>query len=547
MYRNYKFIIKHRMKHTFCILILFISLSIPAFAQLESERLNCVDTIVGKNFITGTHISANKYHTLGKISKWHWDGVSDNLLLEIKPTDNKKKGFSKHTLLKMIDIKQEKVKWSRSVENSNSEINVLGEYLFFSEKNKNTRINPDTGENMWTDNTDFIFVAPHMNIGIGFPVQSYSNKLSAIDLSTGKRLWRKKINRNNEQTEPYLLNDSIIVIPSDGIQALNLMNGAGWIYKAKTRKSHYGKMIGVNSLGIILGVLTGVTVYQAQPDVTSDLASNILIDSNENIIHASRKLISKIDQSGETIWSRALPEKVSSKSSLFVIDSVVYLINRGFALYNNNFSAVGKPYIASFDTFNGKQHYLTLVEEKGKFIRSYQAVDNKLFLLFDNQVSAYDLIKGVKISENLLSLPEDEKLEYFTEADSFWRKEGLSYKNMASDLSPYNLIFTSKGRLIVMTDNLETVITFDKEAVYEEKISNEYYKLITNNDSDYIVLNHLDQTLTELNLSNEMFLKNNNLYFFDKGSLHEVNFNKTEKDDTLWESILKSLYKHIQF
>jgi hypothetical protein len=93
-------------------------------------------------------------------------------------------------------------------------------------------------------------------------------------------------------------------------------------------------MVGINILGFIFGLLTDTYFYQSQPDVASDMISNLLIDPEGNVLLASRNRISRIDHAGNVLWSSPLPEKITSKSSLFLLDTVVYMINRGYAQYN---------------------------------------------------------------------------------------------------------------------------------------------------------------------------------------------------------------------
>src|SRR5690554_7666579 len=125
-----------------------------------------------------------------------------------------------------------------------------------------------------------------------------------------------------------MLDNATLLISVDGIQAVNLKNGKGWTYKADTSKKEIGKMIGFNAINIILGLIFDYYVVQTEPDTYSDMVSNMLIDPSENTILASKDRISKINKSGKIQWSTSLPEKKTSKSSLFLIDTNIFKIGR---------------------------------------------------------------------------------------------------------------------------------------------------------------------------------------------------------------------------
>ena len=219
------------------------------------------------------------------------------------------------------------------------------------------------------------------------------------------------MNREFGWSDVYMLNDSLLLIAVDGIQALNLKNGAEWAYQTATVKKHIGKMIGVNLLGIVVGAFTGVYTYQSQPDVVFDLISNMLIDPAGNVVLASHDQITKVSPRGNIVWSQPLPQKMTSKSSLFLVGSTIHMINRGYAMYNGELARVGDPYIAAFDLNDGNQRYLTPIPEKDKSIRSYQVVGDQLFLVTDDQVMTYSLQEGTRIDDWAANLEKGEYLD----------------------------------------------------------------------------------------------------------------------------------------
>ncbi len=126
------------------------------------------DTVIGKTF-DGNDIVVKCYKPQHKIYQWHWDGFSDNLLLELRQTNKKGTSFRNEGNIAMIDLDNKSVKWSRNVNYNNSETKQQGKYLFFSEKKKNFCLDPKTGNVFWETKNNLYFIDSKLNIGVGYP------------------------------------------------------------------------------------------------------------------------------------------------------------------------------------------------------------------------------------------------------------------------------------------------------------------------------------------------------------------------------------------
>ena len=528
------------------VILLSIHFSGVLWGQTENALIAWNDSIVGTCYKTGLPVTASRYVASGRIDQWHWDGASGNLLLELRETNKKGTASLNEGTLAMIDLESKSVKWTRKINYNVSELMQQGNYYFLSDKKKNQRFDPETGNTLWEGKLDFYFIEPQLNIGLGYPVQSSSNKLSAVDLSNGGLLWEKKIDRTYGWDDAYMLNDSILLIAVNGIHAIHLRNGREWNYQAKTAKKEIGKMIGVNLVGMLFGVLTDSYFYQDQPDVASDLSSNLLIDPDGHILHASRDKISRIGPQGNILWSNPLPEKITSSSSLSLIDSVVYLINRGYAHYNGEFAMIGDPYLAAFNLEDGSRQYLKRIPEKKDFIRHYQVINNMLFILFENKIATYRLSDGSFIKETKLMLPNKEELDAFMQPEGIYlRQNDTLFTDLADDFGNYNLIKTTGGRVFVMNDSLETFIALDKEELFYTIIDNPKYTLISQNDTDYVVLNASDDAQASFTGSANMFLRDNRIFFFNDDTLFEIDLDQLHQAPSIWHSIFKQVSRYL--
>ncbi|HHU25489.1 MAG TPA: PQQ-binding-like beta-propeller repeat protein [Bacteroidales bacterium] len=553
----------------------------------SASSFSVSDSTIGTSYTTGGPVVATRYEVNGKLFQWHWDGYSNNLLLELKEPGHREGSFRNRGTLNMVDLKTKSVKWSRPMNFNSSEAKLMGDYCFYAEKKRNHRLHPETGEVMWKNRNEFYFIDPVLQIGVGYPLQSLSNRLTAVDLSTGKELWKKNVNRQSGWDDAYMLNDNTLLISVDGLQAINLTSGHGWRYKASTFHKEIGKMIGFNAINIVFALLFDIYFWQNEPDTYSDMVSNMLIDPHENILLASKNRITKVNHSGEIQWSTPLPEKKTSKSSIFLVGSRVFMINRGHALYNRGFVTKGTPYFASFDLQSGKQLFLETITQNNEFVHTFQAVNDWLFVAFEGRIAAFSLSDGSKITEKTMVLHEGELLDQFVQAGIYRtstdnkiggkneseniKGSGINYgnkkesgkgnrignskangsekeivfKELSSDYPNHNFIMTSKGRLFVLTDNLDIVRIYEKSDLYHEVAGNGRFTLVSNNGVDLTLLDNSSAPVAAIKASDELFINGDKLYFFDKDSFWEVDLAQFDRPLPLWDSIFRNLSRYL--
>jgi outer membrane protein assembly factor BamB len=220
------------MKHVFILIV-----SVSLFGAVSAGRAATLlkDSTVGFSYETGLPLTATRHILPGKIFGWHWDGCSDNLLLELRDPNKRGASFKNEGVLNMLDLKTNCVKWSRKVNYNSSKVKLSGNCYFLTDRKKNLRLDPETGNTLWESKCEFYFIDPFLNIGVGYPVQSLSDRLSAVDLSSGRVLWNRKIDRTFGWNDAYMLSDSMLLISVNGLHGVDLTNGRGWSYRAKTR------------------------------------------------------------------------------------------------------------------------------------------------------------------------------------------------------------------------------------------------------------------------------------------------------------------------
>lgn len=207
---------------------------------------------------------------------------------------------------------------------------------------------------------------------------------------------------------------------------------------------------------------------------------------------------------------------------------------------------IGDPYLAAFNLEDGSRQYLKRIPEKKDFIRHYQVINNMLFILFEDKIATYRLSDGSFIKETKLMLPNKEELDAFMQPEGIYlRQNDTLFTDLADDFGNYNLIKTTGGRVFVMNDSLERFIALDKEELFYTIIDNPKYTLISQNDTDYVVLNASDDAQASFTGSANMFLRDNRIFFFNDDTLFEIDLDQLHQVPSIWHSIFKQVSRYL--
>lgn len=86
-------------------------------------------------------------------------------------------------------------------------------------------------------------------------------------------------------------------------------------------------------------------------------------------------------------------------------------------------------------------------------------------------------------------------------------------------------------------------MVYEKQDLYHKITGNGQYALISNNDTDFIVLDNSDIPIGSLKATDNLFLNNEKLCFFDKESFWEVDLHQLYQSPNLWQAIFRNLSK----
>jgi outer membrane protein assembly factor BamB len=504
-----------------------ISFSISAQSDLlilNNEKAN------GINYKTKNEIRSIEYIFPENIYHSFIDTTTNVLTVQLRGTSSNGKRLDNSGNLVLYDLLNKKPKWSKNINYQKGSIKQSNNIIIQTIANKSYCLNIKNGENKWRIKNSIYYIEPSQNTGIGYkynPIDEYSNTLEGIDLTNGKSIWKREINREYGWNDLFHLNDSVIVIVAAGLHSINLKNGTGWDYNSITGEKDYTVSDITNAAGVALGVLTGTFVMSTGYNVVSDIVSNVLVDSS-NIYFASKEKITKLNHNGQIIWSCPLTEGYMSKSSIFIIGKILYMVNKGYAFMGYRQLYYGIPFIAGFDITNGKQLFLTTIDETKAQINGYKVRNNIFYLVFKDRIAKYSTIHGSFISEKSFDIKTLGELKNFV-GGQVYIKIDSTYFSLASSDSTNHYLFTKSRKTIVINDNLEIVNQIEYDQLYIYYLKTNDYKFLAKEDETTII-NKENKKVAELKASRNGIMIGSMLYDILEKSFIETDLSELIKN-----------------
>ena len=501
--------------------------TIFSFAQSSDFLVLTNEGTIGKIVATQEEIKAKEYIFPERIYDSYIDTVSHTITLQLRKQNNNGKWKNKGKII-FFDINNEIVKWSKKISYQKNTIKQTGSTIIFTEESKSYCLNTENGKSLWEINSYIDIIDPIVHFGIGYkiePIKSYSNTITLewFDLTNGKMMWWKTYKKEYGVNDIFRLKDSVWMIVADGLYSLNAHNGDFWGYPVVTGKKKYDRVVAANVAGVALGLLSGTYIITTGHDLVRDIVSNVLYLDSSEIYFASKELISRIDN-GAIIWSRPLPEDLTSKSVLFAKDNLVYMINYGSATMGYSRINFGTPFFAAFNKETGEQIFLHTFDFKNNPIRHSKIEEDHIFLVFKDKVVLCSLFNGRPILEKSISNNEFGELIGFTGNHVYIDDANSFMKNLSlSDVSK-NYIITNKDKILIFDTELNVVGDFNTNQMYRAyAYLKEDYKLVKKvKDNQTIVLDADNKKLAEMGIIPQSILIGNKLYGIRGNRVFEI-------------------------
>jgi len=493
---------------------IFVIISNVCIAQSLQIQILSTDKPLGRNLLDNQEIIGKEYIFPDRIYKTYLDETNGYLTVQLRGLSRNGKYLNNNGTVMLFDLNSNELKWSKKLAYQSSDILQYNNMLIQTVGTKSYCLDIESGKELWELKNDIYYVDPLNDIGIGYKHENstgFSHKLEGIDLNNGNIIWERELNREYGWNSIFHQNDSILIIVAGGLHSLNIKNGNGWNYSTVTGEKDYTATAATNVLGVASGLLTGNFFLSTGHNLVRDLVSNVHRDSTAYFI-ASKKEISSISiEDGQLNWSTSFPEGYASKSMLLRNDTALLVINRGFAFMGYRQLDFGKPFIASFDRFTGKQHYLAVIMVEKDPILGIQIVDDELFLVFKNRLAKYSIETGAQITEKTILSATNGDLKYFIGDQAYVARSDGTYGSLNSLDSTKLCVFTASGNTLIIDTQLNIVDTVDvKELVVNYLDTGDYRFIAKENNTS--ILNSAGEVIAEVNASSNAFLIDNKLY-----------------------------------
>lgn len=504
----------------------FIGLSAvaqPGLSILSSQRA------IGKNNLTGKEIIAKEFIFPERIHETYVDTLNGCITVQLRGLTKNGKYLKNTGNVVLYDLNAGKAKWSKSIAFQQSEIEQHRNLIIQTIANKSYCLNHENGENLWEVKNSMYYVDRLQKIGIGYKFSSFSgptNTLEGIDLRNGNRIWQRELSREYAWNDIFHLNDSILVVVASGLHGINLKNGSGWDYNAVTGDKDYTSMAMKNVAGAALGILTGTYVVSTGHDLVRDIVSNVLVDST-NIYFASKESIACLNHKGRVEWSIPLPKDIVSKSSIYKVDDIIYMINKGYAFMGFRQIDYGTPFIAAFDTQTRKQIYFSTINGEKDQINGVLTNGDTLSIVLQDRVSKYSRKDGTLIIEKYFDKDTYGELKYFVGPQVHIRTDSTYTCLTLSDITKH-YVYTKNDKILVLDDKLEIVNQIDYDQLYIGYLRTEDYKFLAK-DEKTIVIDNDNKSIANLDLSNQTIKIGSKLYDIQDKSFVEIDLNDITK------------------
>jgi len=465
------------MRIIFCFAIAFIY-GFTLNAQTD-YKIKKNATICGHDYLNNKNILAQEYLFSEKIYKWHIDSLKN--LASIQTINQKQIGN-----LILFDLSSKEIKWTDIIDFNLSSIYHFTNTLIETKNKTSYSLNLENGKTLWEAPTSIYFSGIQNSIGVGYK----SPSISGVNLTDGKIIWDRKIEFGKNVQNIIHINDTVIIL-SNGIHFLNLLNGKGWDYYSTIGK--FDNNVNVNNL----------------------------LNQDSSLYFTFKNEAVKLDYNGEIKWRSYINKEALGRTIVFSNDSVLYIIGLGFYFNDNNKFTKTSPFIASFNKINGHQLYYHQFSWKDSYINNYKVKYDTLYIAFQNRVAMFSLANGTLLKEHLYNIEKFGDIVFFADK-SFYLMQDSIFKTLNLTDIKLNFILTKSGNVLAINDNLEIVNQLDKSKIYFCGLEFNNIYFLTNDENNMLLINNQGKKLADFHASRKSTLSANRFYYTQDNKFIEI-------------------------
>lgn len=472
---------------------LLIILALQSFSQNSDINILSKEKALGKYTINNKEIMGIEYTFPERIHETYLDTISGYLTIQTRGISKNGKWVDNKGKILLYDLNNNKLKWSRAIQYQLNSLEQFSNTMILSGNINSFCLDVSNGKNLWEVKNKIYFVEALNNIGIGYKVKNFNNNtnvLEGIDLSNGNVLWTKELNREYGWDGVFYLDSTTLIVVAGGIHSFDIRTGAGWDYNTRTGKRN-------------------ASIYGSS--VIRSISSNVLIDSNDFYFSSSEYLVKINSEDGEIFWKYPFPKNMSSSSTLFQMDSLVYMVNYGYAFMGYRQLDHGSPFIACFDKETGKQQFFSLVMVKNDPILSGSILNENIYISFKNRMAIYSLTDGRLLEEKTIIKKKQGELKYILNERAYISTSYGHYQSIYTLDSNMVYASTDNNEILIIDEQLQQIGTIEHEDIYMLYLIKDNYQFISNGEQT-MILNSEGYKIAEITASPKARLINNILY-----------------------------------
>ncbi len=462
------------------------------FNAIAQETVLTQNIEIGRKLTSNEVIKANETKLSERIDDVNFDSSRHYITFQTRGLSANGKWLQNTGQMIVFDQQRNAVKWSDEVNYLSTSTTQVNGNILIGKPNNTIGISLETGEEIWKKKTILYYTDYKTGIALGYQFKNstgISSTLQGINTTTGEVIWTKELDHSFGWNQIKHINDSILLIASSGLHQINLNTGKGWSYYTPTGDKDYTGAIATNVAGAAVGLLTGSFFFSTGgADVVRGNVSNILqIDSSFYL--ATKEKICRLNNNGATQWFERFPEISAGKSHLFERDSLVYMLNLGFAYKNGRRINYGSPFLAAYHKTTGKRLLIKALGGELEVVSDFMLKNQNLILLGNKSIITIDLDRGEIINKFAFPIETLGKPDYFLDSEIAHQQLDGRFKSMKEVDSTALFVVNAKDEIIWLSNEFEVKKTLNL---------NEFYFKIPLTDS-ISLFNHEEKTILAKN------------------------------------------------
>lgn len=486
--------------------ILFILLLEYTITATYAQEITHTVVSIGKNCTTGERIEGQKIIFPQEVYQLEIDSVTESWSVQLRSFRKSGEGYAAKGELLSYQPFQKQVVWKNQISYKGGGLIYNSPYILQPGSLTTVCYNGHDGGIIWE--VSGRAVGTYNSIGLLARGDGAGKKLAGIDLTTGQKIWRRKVNASTG-VDLYGLNDSILIVRGRGLHQINIRTGQGWDYKANTGEGDDGEGMAWGGSVFMLGLLPTLAIMSGEEKYIKNVASGLLFEE-EDIYWAGKDRIVRLKKDGKVVWEKPLPQSSVSRSTLILQDSLLFMLNYGETEKGKETTNYGNPFVAAYNKEDGRQLFCNVVFDKDEKMKDYSLSGVSVWIANTNKLIQYTMQDGLP-TEKVYKSTSSGNFDAFVERGVYRKTTDSLFYDWVEAIPQYKIVRTDSIKYLVFDQDVNLIKTEDGKDMYTEYRTWKGYRFLYGQNQTYII-DKKNQLVSILNISPQSILVKNKLY-----------------------------------